>query len=291
MDVSQRWVPPAPVGEAYASFPRKCRGQMALEFPVEGRADGLTWGFNGIRCDVEDNYIPEGGINAAGMAINFGEYNYAIGKVADADPFVRDGLGYKFWDLSLQLCASAICPVRLAMRAAELCGLQEEAVGSMVAINSTDAWNIEIISGHNVMAERIPEDAFILMTNTYGATGDLDFADPQAFLSTPGIYDMAADVGWDPATPFDPVAIFGAFSTSAFNRKVRLHELYAPAYTAARDITYNSSTTKFSTFVRPEGPVTFERLWASASDHYESNPAMFIPYDQQNPHTSPKKPP
>jgi dipeptidase len=265
------------------------------KFIPENRPDGTTWPFihtpvGGILPANPSAYIGENGLNEAGLVIGFGAYDYpkpCLSESGTGDPWVEGGAGYEMWDLALMYCSTPRCVVNLFRDIASSCGFSEAVSGAMPVASWDEIWIIEIVSGHNMYAVRVPNDKILLQANSFRMRS-LDLADTANYVATDDLMNLAIRSGaWDPATgPFDPSVQFSVPSRSNTMRLARLHELYAPRFFSKNKLTYASDLSKYPSFITPEVKINVKTVRQNARDHGEGT-ALFLPYDQCNPHHNP----
>lgn len=271
-------------------------GRYAAEhFRPENRPDGMTWPFihTPVGGIVEANpsaYIGENGINEAGLVIGFGAYDYpkpCLSELVTGDPWVEDGAGYEMWDLALMYCSTSRCAVNLFRDIASHFGFSEAVSGAMPVASWDEIWIIEIVSGHNMYAVRVPNNKILLQANSFRMRS-LDLADATNYVATDGLMNLAIRSGaWNPGTgSFDPSVQFSVPSRSNTMRLARLHELYAPKFFSKNKLTYTSDLSKYPSFIVPEVKINVNTVRQNARDHGEGT-SLFLPYDQCNPHHNP----
>jgi len=84
--------------------------------------------------------------------------------------------------------------------------------GDIVAIaDSNEGWWMEVVIGGLWVAQRVPDDAFVVLANRF-RIGEVDLKDSSRFLAAPGLIDYAKQKGWyDPAQgPFNFERAYGA---------------------------------------------------------------------------------
>jgi dipeptidase len=231
---------------------------------------------------------PEGGINENQVGFMFGVYNYIDGKVTREDPFPVKGYGTELWDTILQKSATARQALdRLAQMAASK-GFNTGAQGAMAVGDPNEAWVFEILSGHQWVAARVPDNAYFVQPNM-PRIRQIDLGDPNRFRASPGLEQFAIRIGrYDPASgPFDVAWAFGdrtnlnvAFNT---NRLWRAVDRWSPSLHATPDMPYASRPV----FVVPDRQLGTQDLMAIERDHYEGTAldqtggyTLMSPHDQ-----------
>jgi len=293
--VAVEHVEPTHVGLTLVMAPPSCRRAM-IGIRAEGRGDSLTWGYMRVKVELgsSNKYVTENFMNEAGLSMAFGAYNYALPALVDndgGDPFVSSGVGYEYWDLAAMYCMTPQCAMNLLQLLANACGFSEDLVGSMPVFTQDEAWNIEIFSGHNWIAKRIPDDQVLLATNEMTTRSDCDVNDPSTCRASPGIITLGINSHlYDPSTgPFDAAKCFSVPGSSALIRRWRLHNLFANEWLENSGYTYTTTGQFYPTTVHPDVPVTQTMLRDMARDHNEDT-ELARDYVLGSPHFEPWTP-
>ena len=234
------------------------------------------------------NEMPEGGINEYQVGFLFGVYNYIDAKVTHEDPFPVKGYGTELWDTILQTCSTAQQAVERLGQMAASKGFSTGAEGAMAVADPNEAWVFEVLSGHQWVAARVPDDAYFVQPNM-PRIRQIDLGDATRFRASPGLEQFAIRIGrYDPASgPFDVAWAFGDRTnlTEAFNtnRLWRTVDKWSPSLQATPDMPYASRPV----FVAPDGPLGRQDLMSIARDHYEGTEldqtagyTLMSPHDQ-----------
>jgi dipeptidase len=120
----------------------------------------------------------------------------------------------EFATLALGCCRSAREAVVLMGSLVEKYGYRSHngEDGDIFSIaDSNEAWWMEITIGGIWVAERVPDDTFVVLTNRYRIQ-EIDLRDTARFLVSPRLADFAEEKGWyDPARePFNFSRVYGA---------------------------------------------------------------------------------
>lgn len=135
----------------------------------------------------------EVGINEANVAVTATFSAQANDRSRAADPFVSGGVEESVIPtLLLSQAKSAREAVQLLGQYVETFGAAE-ADGLAVA-DTSEAWLIEIGSGHHWIAVRIPEDAYVVMANSL-RIHDVDLNDSDNVMHSPGLVEHVRQSG------------------------------------------------------------------------------------------------
>ncbi len=111
---------------------------------------------------------------------------------------IRDGgIGYMLRRLIVQRAKSAKEGVQIAGRLVEQFGYADSGRSYVVA-DSNEAWLLAVVRGRRWAAQRVPDDAVVLLPNVH-IIGEMDLNDSDNFLASPDLISYAIERGW-----FDP---------------------------------------------------------------------------------------
>ncbi|MDE3750822.1 C69 family dipeptidase [Pediococcus pentosaceus] len=162
---------------------------------VSGRKETYTSPYNGLTVplpasgyrytstpngDESDGPNEEDGFNEKNVGESATESVYANERVLAYDPFVKNGLAEdSMTTLVLPFINSARDGVRYL---GELVKKYGSAEGNGVQFNDADeVWYMEIVTGHQWVAVRIPDDCYAVAANQI-AIEDIDFNDPDNYM-------------------------------------------------------------------------------------------------------------
>ena len=132
------------------------------------------------------------GMNEKGLAVTATVSAYPRKEIRDAEPFIKTGLAEEsMTSLIAMVCSTAREGVELIAEVMEKAGSHE---GSIVMLADPDeAWYVEIYSGRQWAAVRMPEDKVAAFGNEYSLRG-FDPAAPDVRAS-PGLVELPRKVG------------------------------------------------------------------------------------------------
>ena len=110
-------------------------------------------------------------------------------KVLKADPLVKDGLPEaSMIDLVLPRAKTAREGIEIVAKAIEEKGSAE---GNIIMVaDQKELWYMEILSGHQYVAIKFPEDKYAVFANTY-YLGNVDFNDTENVIASKGVEEVA----------------------------------------------------------------------------------------------------
>lgn len=138
----------------------------------------------------------EDGFNAANVGESATESVYANDRVLAYDPYVKNGLAEdSMTTLVLPFIHSAREGVEYLGKLVEKYGSAE---GNGVQFNDkNEVWYMEIATGHQWVAVRIPDDCYAVAANQI-AIEQIDFNDPANYMWAPHIQEFVSDHGLNP---------------------------------------------------------------------------------------------
>jgi dipeptidase len=102
--------------------------------------------------------------------------------------------------------------------------------GTMVAVaDPADAWWVELARDGQWVAERVGPDEVSVRANAY-RIGEVDFGDPERFLSSPTLVEYARERGWYREGPFDFAAVYGDPANQADAYNLDRHRAFDGGY-------------------------------------------------------------
>ncbi|MFC6170963.1 C69 family dipeptidase [Loigolactobacillus jiayinensis] len=142
-------------------------------------------------ADNSEGPNEEDGFNEKNVGESATESVYANERVLAYDPFVKNGLAEdSMTTLVLPFIDSARDGVRYL---GELVKKYGSAEGNGVQFNdANEVWYMEIVTGHQWVAVRIPDDCYAVAANQI-AIQNIDFNDPDNFMWADGIQEFVAD--------------------------------------------------------------------------------------------------
>jgi len=145
--------------------------------------------------------------------------------------------------------------------------------------DKNEVWHFEIVGpgkgnvGSIWVAQRVPDDHISVNANA-STIKHINLDDPDYFMASENIYDMALDSGW--CASIEDFRFCYAYaphsrtSLAARRREWRVFDLVAPSM----HLDPNAENYPFS--VKPDKPVTLEKLVSIFKDYYEGTPFNFV---------------
>ncbi len=218
---------------------------------------------------------------AEGDAVAINQYQVAIAggvslkddrndKARELDPLVKKGVSGYIRYIALQRAKTARECVQIIGEMYSKYGISYPS-GVGVA-DANEAWYLEAGGGRCWVAQRVPDNAYIAVTNGY-RIGVIDFDDKENVIYPPYLKDFAVKKGlWNPKEKlFHFARIFGGKrekENSYYNaRRVwRMQKLLNPS----NDLNPDHFTHPI--MLKPEKKITLKMLFAILRDYYQGTP-------------------
>ena len=166
---------------------------------------------------THEGVFAESGINQKNVAMSATESVYGNERALACDPWIKNGLAEdSLQSLVLPYIDSARDGVKYLGKLIKKYGSPEG--NGVLFSDRNEVWYMEIVTGHEWVAERIPDDAYAICANEV-AIQQVDFNDPDHFMFEPHLADFVKQNHLNPdAQGFNFRHIFGTF-----NRKDRFY--------------------------------------------------------------------
>lgn len=136
-------------------------------------------------------YYDESGINEKNVAMSCTESTYGNERALAFDPLVKDGLDEDCMQTAvLPYIDSAKDGVKYLGSLIKRFG--SPAGNSVLFGDKNDVWYMEIVTGHHWVAQRIPDDAYVIAANQV-AIQQVDFSDTDNFMWSEGIQEFVEE--------------------------------------------------------------------------------------------------
>ena len=180
--------------------------------------------------------------------------------------------------LMLERCTTARQAISVAGELTKKYGWNDAGECLTIA-DKHEVWHFEIVgsgkgkTGAIWVAQRVPDDHISVNANA-STIKHINLDDPDHFMASENIFDMALDSGW--CTSKEDFRFCYAYaphsrtSLAARRREWRVFDLVAPSL----HLDPNAENYPFS--VKPDEPVTMEKLVSIFKDYYEGTPFNFV---------------
>ena len=149
--------------------------------------------YDSARGDGSNGAFGEHGFNEAGVSMTSTVTAIPNKKVLEKDPLKADGLA------EAAMLDVVLPRAKTAREAIELLGkvIQEKgsAEGNTVVVaDQKETWYMEILSGHQYVAVKVPEDKYAVFANTY-YLGHVDLKDKENVIASEDVEKVAKEAG------------------------------------------------------------------------------------------------
>jgi dipeptidase len=217
----------------------------------------------------------EDGINEKGVAMSATESAYANERVLALDPLDTDKgiLEEAMITVVLPYVDSARAGVKRLGNIVEKYG-SAEANGILFA-DQEEAWYLEIGSGHQWVAQRIPDDGYAVVANQL-AIQEIDFASPD-FMYSPNLKEFVyQNKLWPQGKPINFREVFGTRSDSDLHYNTP--RVWAGQRLLSPEIKQEPQSFSLPFIQKASRPISIQDAQAVLSNHYQNTP-----YDLTNP--------
>ncbi|MBA1394156.1 C69 family dipeptidase, partial [Lactobacillus sp. XV13L] len=159
----------------------------------------------------EKGVFAEDGFNEFGVAMSATESCYTNSLALGADPLVPDGIGE-------EAMITCVLPyIKTARQGIAYLGSLVEKYGTyesngILFADQKEAWNMEIVCGHQWVAQRIPDDCYAVVANQV-AIQEVDFEDNYNFMYKDDLKEFVIEHHLNPEpNHFNFRLIFGTHS-------------------------------------------------------------------------------
>ncbi len=223
-----------------------------------------------------------GYINTAYPCINdhqlaIGESTFGGREVLQSDNGMIDC--QQLYKLMLERCTTAREAIRLADELTKEYGWIDYGECMTIA-DKNEVWHLEMVGpgkgnrGAIWVAQRVPDDHIAVNANA-STIKEINLDDPDHFMASENIFDMAIDSGWwkKDEEPFRFCYAYAPHSRTSFasrRREWRVFDLVAPSQH------FDANQENFPFSVKPDEKVSLEKLVSIFKDYYEGTPYNFV---------------
>ncbi|MCO6542057.1 MAG: C69 family dipeptidase [Lactobacillus sp.] len=138
-----------------------------------------------------EGYYDESGINTKNVAMSATESTYGNERALAYDPLVKDGLDE---DCIVRMVLPYVDSAKAAVQrtGALIAQYGSPAGNSVLFSDKNDVWYMEIVTGHHWVAQRIPDDAYVIAANRVSIQ-QVDFDNSAEFMWSDGIQNFVAE--------------------------------------------------------------------------------------------------
>lgn len=253
------FVNPATYGEGTAVVYDEING-----FTWEVPATGMAWTMANDVPEHGDGLYPEMCLNSANVLVSASFAQSINDDILAVDPFVADGLRQAY--LPNVVSPFATTAREAIAMLAEVIAVKGNAESHIILISDpNEAWVMELLSGHQWAAARVPDDKFIVIANAH-ILGYVDVNDTDNFLCSEGLFSMPEEAGllqyWNDL-PHVALTYGNGMNDSSRPRYWGGQNMFAPSQNIAFD------TEVFQDFLTPDYLISLQDVMAMLGYRYE----------------------
>ncbi|KRL23389.1 C69 family dipeptidase [Lentilactobacillus kisonensis] len=236
---------------------------------------------------VDEGVWGEAGININNIAMSATETITTNSRVLGADPFVKNGFGEEdLLTITLPYIKSAREGVKRVGQLLKKYGTYEP--NGIIFSDVNEIWYMETAGGHHWVAQRIPDDAYVIAPNQTGIQ-EVKFDDPDNFMFPKDLLKFVQQNHLNLTENFNFRKIFGSDTQSDHHYNTP-RAWYGQRYlspSAVKDKTPMSNDLSFINYA--DHKITIEDIKYILSSHYQDTP--YDPFTPgANSQTSPYRP-
>ena len=249
-------------------------------YPHTSNEMKYTATYDSARGDGSNGAFGEHGFNEAGVSMTATVIAIPNKKVLTTDPLKADGLPEAaMLDVILPRVKTAREGVELLAKVIEEKGSAE---GNVVVIaDQNETWYMEILSGHQYVAVKVPEDKYAVFANTY-YLGHVDLNDTENVIASKDVEKVAKESGnykTDKDGNFHIAKSYGPEKYAEGDRS----RTYAGITLLDPDSKVTYEDDEYELFRSPTDPnkkYTLEDAFALQRNRFEHLNGRFVPDDQ-----------
>ena len=249
-------------------------------YPHAANEMKYTAAYDSARGDGSNGAFGEHGFNEAGVSMTATVTAIPNKKVLTTDPLKADGLPESaMLDVILPRVKTAREGVELLAKVIEEKGSAEGNV--VVFADQNETWYMEILSGHQYVAVKVPEDKYAVFSNTY-YLGHVDLNDTENVIASKDVEKVAKESGnykTDKDGNFHIAKSYGPEKYAEGDRS----RTYAGITLLDPDSKVTYEDDEYELFRSPTDPnkkYTLEDAFALQRNRFEHLNGRFVPDDQ-----------
>jgi len=217
--------------------------------------------------DTSGGLYHEAGINEKFVAVSATVTTKINSKVEEIDPLVERGVAE---DIIATVVLSAASTARegvlLVGKLVETYGATESF--AMAVADPSEAWVIEVVSGHRWVAVRVPDNSYVVYGNELRICR-VNLSDPSNFLGSPDLESFAVEKGlWNESK--GPLCVAEAYGTepspSNYRRVWGIESLFTPS------AHLDPEAKVYPYFIEPDKKLSIKDLMQALRYYYAGTP-------------------
>lgn len=220
--------------------------------------------------DPSNGDFSEDGVNSSNVAMSATETASSNKKVLKYDPWVKNGISEdSMVNVVLPFIKSPREGVQRLGDIINKYGANEGAAGGIIFSDKNDIWYMEVGSGHQWVAERVPSNKYAVIPNQL-VIGDIDFNDSNNFMCSPTLKQFIKDhhlnkghkdVNW--------ARIFGTSVDSKENKQYNTPRMWGGQRILTPSDKQSPTDTNFKLFMKPDHKVTMAQVREVMATYYQ----------------------
>lgn len=212
----------------------------------------------------------EAGVNAHNVAMSATETITTNPRILGADPLVKNGLGEEdLLTITLPYIKSAKAGVERVGSLLEKYGTYES--NGIIFSDVNDIWYMETAGGHHWVAQRIPDDSYVIAPNQTGIQ-EIDFDDPDHFMYASDLKNFVEQHHLNLSDNFNFRKIFGS-DTQLDHHYNTPRAWYGQRYFNPETVKDKSPMSHDLSFIcHANRKITIEDIKFVLSSHYQDTP-------------------
>lgn len=212
----------------------------------------------------------EDGVNSSNVAMSATETGDSNSTVQKDDPWVKNGISE---DSMINVVLPFINSPRQGVeRLGEIVnkyGANSGAVGGIIFSNKNSIWYMEIGSGHQWVAERVPNNEYAVIPNTL-VIGNINWNDHKDFMYSPTLKSfLKKNHLWNGQGQFNWAKTFGPNPNSPVNKTYNWPRMWLGQHILTPSDKQSITSTNFKLFMKPDRKVTLPMVKEVLSSYYQ----------------------
>lgn len=253
------FVNPATSGEGTTTVIDEING-----FTWEVPATGMSWTMANDVPEHGDGLYAEMCLNSAGVLISASFAQRINDDILAIDPFTADGLRQAY--LPNTVAPFATTAKEAIQMLAKVIAEKGNAESHIILVADADeAWVMELLSGHQWTAAKVPDDKFIIVANAH-ILGYIDENDPENYMFSEGLFSMPEEAGL--------MKSYNGLPHVALTYGKGMNDSSRPRYWAgqnkfsdSQNIAYDTEV--FQDFLTPDAPISLYDVMTLLGYRYE----------------------
>lgn len=245
-------------------------GTTTVEDPYNGfvgevPATGAKWTMLNDVPEHDDGLYPAGSMNEYGVSMTGTISTSVNDSVKEFDPLVREG-GLReayIHNVVMPFATTAREGVQILGNVVETYGSAE--ANTVIFADADEIWVMEIVSGHQWAAARVPDDCYGVIPNCM-MLGYIDVDDTENYLCSEGLFSMPEENGFLKTYNDLPHVALTYGTEMADGNRVRAWG-GQHFFSASQDVPYDTEV--FSVFMKADAPISLTDAMALMAYRYE----------------------